>query len=117
MNTNKKNKKTMEKFNELLKKLQALNITQTKGDWAENLPEDIWEDYFKASFKEVKSGLNVNTERWYETSTSVIEVCGGLLGITFITNMFSESQDYEDCCVTIEFNQMKEEKTISYKCL
>ena len=107
----------MEKFNELLKKLQVLNITQTKGDWAENLPEDIWEDYFKASFKEVKSGLNVNTERWYETSTSVIEVCGGLLGITFITNMFSESQDYEDCFVTIEFNQMKEEKTISYKCL
>lgn len=107
----------MERFNELLKKLQALKITQTKGDWAENLPEDIWENYFKANFKEVKSGLDVDTRRWYETSTTVIEICGGLLGVTFITNMFSESQDYEDCYVTIEFSEMKEVQTISYKCV
>jgi len=107
----------MEKFNELLKKLQDLNITQTKGDWAENLPDDIWKEYFKANFKEVKSGLDVDTHRWYETSTNVIEIFGGLLGITFITNMFSESQDYEDCYVTIEFNQMKEVQTISYECV
>ena len=107
----------MEKFNELLKKLQALNITQTKGDWAENLPGDIWEDYFKSNFKEVKSKLNVDTHGLYETSTTVIEICGGLIGITFITNMFSENQDYEDLYVTMEFNEMKQVQTISYECV
>ncbi len=107
----------MEKFNELLSKLKELNITQTKGDWAENLPEEIWEQYFKANFKELKSGIEVETHRWYETSTTVIEICGGLLGITFITNMFSESQDYEDCYVTIEFSEMKQVQTISYECV
>ena len=105
----------MERFNELLKKLQALKITQTKGDWAENLPDNIWENHFKGNFKEVNSGLNVNESRWYETSTSVVKIYGKLLGITFITKLYSESSSYEDCYVTIRFNQMKEIKIISYE--
>ncbi len=105
----------MKEFNELLKKLQALTITQTEGDWAENLPEDIWEDYFKANFKELKNGLDIDTHRWYETSIVVLEICGGLLGIRYITNIFSEQQDWEDCCVQIEFMEMKEVQTVTYE--
>ena len=106
--------KTMEKFNELLRKLQGLDITQTNGDWAENLPVEIWEKYFKNNFKEVKKGLDVDTHRHYETSITVIEIYGRLLGIVHITNMFSEAQDYEDCYVTMEFGEMKEVQSVSY---
>ena len=106
----------MEKFNELLAKLKELKITQTKGDWSENLPDDIWEQYFKGNFKEIKHNLAVDTHRWYETSIVVLEICGGLLGIRYITNMFSESQDWEDCYVQIEFMEMKEVQTVSYEC-
>lgn len=100
---------------ELIKKLNELKITQTKGDWAENLPDDIWNEHFKGKFKEIAHGIDVDTHRWYETSTIVIDISGELIGISYITNMFSESQDYEDCYVTMVFFEMEEVKIVSYK--
>lgn len=105
----------MTKFEELLTKLSELNITQTKSDWAENLPEDIWKEYFFGKYDEVAYGLEVDTHRWYETSIDVIKIYDRFLGIRYITNMFSESQDWEDCYVTIEFMEMKEVQITSYK--
>jgi hypothetical protein len=100
---------------ELVKILNDLKITQTTGDWAECLPQDIWEDYFKGEFKEVMSGLDVDTHRWYETSVTVIKINSGYIGICFISNMFSESQDWEDCYHTITFEEMREIKITSYE--
>ena len=105
----------MDEFTKLITELEKLSILQTKGGWAENLPDNIWENHFKGNFKEVNSGLNVNESRWYETSTSVVKIYGKLLGITFITKLYSESSSYEDCYVTIRFNQMKEIRIISYE--
>jgi len=105
----------MEKFNELLEKLKGLKITQTESDWAECLPAEIWEEHFKGNFKELKSGLDVETHRWYEVSTSVIEIYGKCLGISHITNLFSESSSHEDCYVTIGFFEMEEIMIKSYK--
>lgn len=105
----------MSKFNELLNELSGLNKTQTAGDWAENLPESIWENHFKDNFKEMEVGLDVDKHRWYEVSTTVIEIYGELLGIRHITNMFSESQDWEDCCVTIKFIEMKGVQAVRYE--
>lgn len=104
----------MRKFNELLGILQKLDIIQTSGDWSEDLPEDIWTEWFKGSFKEVAHNLGVSTHRWFETSISVFEIHGGLLGIEYITNMFSESQMYEDCYCKIGFHEMKPIQTVTY---
>ena len=107
----------MKNIQEVIHKLNELNITQTKGDWTENIPEDIWNTWFKDNFKELSSGLEVDTHRWYETSISVIAINNVFLGIKFITNMFSESQGYDDCCVQMRFYYMKEVKVITYtKC-
>jgi len=105
----------MEKFNELLAKVKELEITQAQGDWEENIPNDIWEEYFKDNYKEVKHNLAVDTHRWYETSIVVIEIFGKFLGIRYITNMFSEEQSYEDCFVKLEFYEMKEVQTVTYE--
>lgn len=99
----------------LLEKLNELKITQKSGDWTEDLPEDIWENYFKDQFKTVAHGLEVDTHRWYETSISVIEMKGKYIGIEFISNMFSESSEWEDCCVTIKFHEMEEFTTKGYR--
>ena len=104
----------MEKFDELLEKLQSLNITQTKSDWAEILPDEIWKEYFEGNFTEIAFNLDIDTHRWYETSVSVIKIYDRFLGIKYITNMFSESQDYEDCYVTMEFYEMKETQITTY---
>ena len=105
----------MEKFNELLEKLNSLKLIQTSIDWAECLPQEIWEEHFKGNFKELKNGLDPDTHRWYETSISVISIYGKLLGISHISNLFSESSSCEDCYVTIGFSEMEEVTIISYK--
>jgi len=103
------------KKDELLEKLNGLNLTQTKMDWAENIPDDIWEEYFKGNFKEVASNLNVDTRRWYEVSTTVIYIFNFYLGIRHITNIFSESSMIEDCYVKMEFMEMEEVQTTTYR--
>jgi hypothetical protein len=105
----------MTKFNELLEKLKSLEIIQQEMDWDENIPQDIWDEYFLNNYNELKSGLHVDSHRHYEMSTSVIEVSGGLLGIKHITNVYSESCGVEDCYVEMEFMEMKEVQIISYE--
>lgn len=105
----------MEKFDELLKTLKELNITQEEMDWAECLPNDIWDAHFKENFKSLATNMDVDTRRHYESSVSVIEIYGKLLGIRHISNLFSESSSCEDCCVDLDFFEMKEVKVTSYE--
>jgi hypothetical protein len=84
-------------------------------DWAENLPQEIWDEHFKGNFKEIARGLNVDQRRHYETSISVIEIYGKILGIRHITNLYSESSSCEDCYVTIDFFEMEEITIKSYR--
>jgi len=105
----------MEKFSELLEKLNSLKIIQKSMDWAECIPDEIWDQYLKDNFKELKSGINPDTHRWYETTISVIKIYDRMLGIRHISNLFSESSDCEDCYVKIEFFEMREVMAVSYE--
>lgn len=105
----------MKKFNELLEKLNGLSLIQKSMDWAECLPEEIWNEHFKDNFEPLKSGLEPDAHRWYETSISVIKIYDKLLGIRHITKIYSESSSCEDCYVTIEFFEMEEVTVVSYK--
>lgn len=107
----------MEKFYELIEKLNALKIIQKSMDWSENIPSEIWDEYFSKNHADVKYGLDVDTHRWYETSITVISIYGKLLGIRHISNLFSESSMCEDCFVTIHFFEMKEVQVTSYEIL
>ena len=99
----------------IVAKLNALQITQTKGEWDENIPNEIYDQYFGGKCKEIAWNFDTDTHRWYETSTTVLKFEDSLMGIHYITNMFSESQDYEDCYHTIEFFEMEEFVTTSYR--
>ena len=101
----------------LIERLNDLKILQDRGDWAECLPEDIWETYFQGNFKELAHNLEVDTHRWFETSTTVIEIDGVFMGINYITNMFSENQGYDDCFHHLEFKEMEEFTTVSYRAI
>jgi hypothetical protein len=105
----------MEKFDNLLQQLKALEINQEHADWAECLPDEIWKEHFMGNFKELKRGLYVDIRRHYETSIDVLEIYGRILGIRYITNLYSEQSDYGDCCHIIEFFEMKPITIISYE--
>jgi hypothetical protein len=98
----------MEKLKELINKLNALKILQTEMDWAENIPEDIWKEYFEGKHIEVKTGLSPDMHRWYETTISVISILGKFMGVRHISNLFSEQSSCDDCFVHLEFFEMKE---------
>lgn len=103
------------KFDELLEKLQGLNLIQTSICWEEIIPEDIWDEYFNEDYGEEAVGLDVDEHRHYETSISVVDVYGRLLGIRHISKVYSEQSCIEDCYHTVEFFEMKEVQTISYE--
>ena len=106
----------MSKFDAMLKELQALNTIQTTGGWEENIPEDIWNEFFKETVrKDVAQGLEVDSRRHYETSISVVNIYDRLLGIRYITNIYSETSDWESCYVEMQYMEMKEVKVISYE--
>jgi hypothetical protein len=54
----------------------------------------------------VAHDLYVDKHRWFETSTTVYKCEDGYVGVSGISQLYSESMDYEDCyceCVAEEF--------------
>lgn len=99
----------MNKFDELFKKLNESKIAQQYYDWDENIPEDIWNEYFdNESVVILKRGLDVDTLRWYETSITVIKIYDQFLGIRHVSNIFSEYMGYDDCGYDLSFYKMEE---------
>lgn len=100
---------------ELIKKMNELKIVQKNGAWEECIPSNIWDKYFNNKHVVVAHGLSIDTHRWYELSVTVIKIAGKLMGIKYITNLFSEASSYEDCYHYLQFYEMELIKTISYK--
>lgn len=102
------------RFDELVKKLNSLEIIQRNIKWEKDLPEDIYNKYFE-SIGPIMDGLNVVKHRWYETSISVYEIFDRYLGVRTITDLFSEQSSVEDMYHTIEFFEMEQVLSINYK--
>lgn len=105
----------METFDEMLRELNDLKITQTSIDWLESVPTEIFNKYFNDTIETVATNLDVDKHRWYELSTSVISLYNGFLGVRHITDIFSEEMGVEDCSNTLQFFEMEEVEIISYR--
>ena len=101
---------------ELVEYLNSLEIIQ-KGSWDEDIPEEIWEKYFENKYETVDSELDIDKHRWYETSTEVIKINDGFIGIRSVTQRYSENSSIEDMYWSLMFFEMKEIKIVSYKAI
>lgn len=99
---------------ELVKKLNGLKIEQHSYEWEEDLPDDIYEEYF-SNIDALDSELDVDKHRWYETSVSVYKIGDEFLGVRSVTDVFSEQMGYRDCGHTLDFFEMEEFSTVSYR--
>lgn len=99
---------------ELIKKLNDLSIYQNSYDFLEDIPEEIYKEYFE-QIDTVESELSVSKHRWYETSITVFEYEGGFFGVESVTDLFSESMDYSDCSHILKFFEMEAIEITSYK--
>lgn len=102
------------KFDELLEKLSNIKIVQKSIDWTEDIPDDIWDDYFKDN-QIIMPEMDVDRHRHYETSICVIKIFDRLLGIQNISNIYSEMSSASDMYHTLKFFEMEEVPSVIYK--
>lgn len=81
--------------------------------------ENIWSFWeFEEEFPELKlvaSDLNVERDRWFEISTNVYECEDGFVGVSGVSQVYSEMMSNSDCdcpCTAVEYESFT---TVSYK--
>lgn len=79
----------MDKFDELLKILNELDLTQT-DEFLEDIDSKLYESHLK-ELQEVDKNLDVDKHRWYETSVTVYEFGGRYLGVRAVTDVWGDS--------------------------
>jgi len=99
---------TRKEFEEMLKEFQS-------QDALHHDESEAYEKYFDR-IKKVASGLDVDTHRWYETSTTVYMIGDEwYMGVDEVTNVFSESMGIDDCGVMPVYFEMEAVASITYK--
>lgn len=76
-----------------------------------------WSLYdFEESFdlEAVARGLYVDKARWFEISTSVYKCDDGFVGVSGVTQTYSEMMDYSDCCCECIAEEFKPVQTVTY---
>ena len=102
----------MKSIKEIIEELNSLKIIQKSMDFTEDLDQDILDKYFTNCVKEL---LDVDKHRWYETSTEVLKMNDGFIGIRSVTNCYSENSSIKDMFWTLNFFEMEEISSITYK--
>lgn len=106
----------MSSFEELLERLNEKEIKQTDCSWYENIPDDIWQEYFTDNnYTILEYNIDVDDHRWYERSTVAVLVEGYVLGINLITKLHSEEMDVTDVGTTVFFFETEAVKSVTYK--
>lgn len=101
-------------MNTLIEKLNSLKIIQ-KYDWIESIPSDIYNEYFDWKYTIVAEWIDIEEHRWYDISTTVININWELIWVKHISKLNSESSSFEDCYHKIKFVRMEEIQITSYK--
>lgn len=105
----------------IVDELNKLEILQKDIDLMEALPDDVYYEYFEynlqgPSCEEIKSNLDVDKHRHYETSITVFQTKEGeFFGCRHISNVYSEASMVEDCYWYLKWFEMEEVKTVTYK--
>ena len=99
----------------IIQQLNNLKINCKSIEWMEDIPPNIYEEHFdKCKF--LAEQTRTNKHRWFETSLDVVELPNGLiLGVSYVSGVYSESMGVEDCYVQMIFMEMKAVASVSYE--
>ena len=96
----------------LIEQINSSKTVQNESFEEQQLPEKIQNILNECTI--VAKNLDIEQHRWYETSVVVYALNGEYFGIRYITNMYSESSDYDDIYFTITAFPMKQVQTVTY---
>lgn len=103
----------MGKFNELLEKLNKCGIYSL-----DDLDEELDNELEKYNFRYVAT-VDTDEHRWYVRGENVYEVCiDGIkyyIGVWEVETLKSEEMTVSDCGIKLEFYEMEEYTTVSYR--
>lgn len=69
----------------------------------------------KCNIESVARNLNIDSHRWYEESTTVYKCDDGFVGVTGVSQLYSESMGYCDCESPCWAKEYKPVQTITYE--
>lgn len=73
------------------------------------------EEVIPKEVKCVQTDLNIDRHRWFSISTSVFACEDGYVGITGVSQLYSERMSYSDCDYHCSAAEYEEVQTITYK--
>jgi hypothetical protein len=98
--------------------MEELKFEEVMAKVNEGKFDSLWDvdEYFEyeLKIKSLEEGLDIDKHRWYEVSTSVYPIGDRFLGVSGISQCYSESSGPEDCCHASEAFEMVEKKTVTY---
>lgn len=107
----------MEKFNELLEKLNKY-FAENNIYSLDDLDEELYNELEKYNFCYVTT-VDTDEHRWYILDENVYEVCiDGIkyyIGVWEVETLKSEAMSVSDCGVKLRFYEMEEYTTVSYR--
>lgn len=69
----------------------------------------------KHGIKQIACDLDVDRHRWYECATDIYQCEDGYVGITGLSNLYSEMMSPSDCDVHCYAEEYEAVQTITYK--
>lgn len=99
----------MSRFDNILIDLKQLQIIQTKEDWEDNIPYDIWNKYFKGKGKyKIIEDFNKDVQSInYNSTNTILEIENRLLGITYIKELKGDRfNNIGEIYFIMRFNEM-----------
>lgn len=96
--------------------LNKSDVIQKNLDFEEDFDDELYDIQSSNVDRLLQEGINVNTHRWFEiSSTYFLLKNGDIIGVRVINNIFSESMDINDLEHRLIFFEGKEIPTVTYK--
>ncbi len=99
-------------FDEILAKLQSIDIYTLEDE-----SDVLVEIYDKRGFDIIEDGLNVDKHRWYELTTQILKFGNWFISMRWISQMYSESNDYYDIGIYAKFKEVLRFEKVVYEYL
>jgi len=99
-------------FESLLEELKGVKVYNIDNDDNGGVLDKLFNE-LKAEI--VTSDLDIDKHRWYELSTTVIQVGDYFIGARGVSQMYSESSTYSDISVYLKFFEMVREEVQTYE--
>lgn len=105
----------MKNFETLLNILNELKIVQKSMDWLNDIPYEVYHEYFELNDCDIIDNTYQERHRHHELSTVVFKILDRFVGVECVTDLYSEQSEVIDIYHTLKFFEMEPITITSYR--